>query len=166
MNKSKYNFTDEEYGKVLDNFVIACVDVAVIHENMILLEKRRKQPDKDGWWIFGGRVNVREDLLDTARRGLQRELGLEVNRERFFKMSDYNLIWPIRREPKKENGCNHLLLAHGIILDKIEYLNVNNYIKNHNIDARWFSINNPEKDLTEKNILLIIEECRALLKNQ
>jgi ADP-ribose pyrophosphatase YjhB (NUDIX family) len=41
---SKWPFTDVEYGKILDNIAVACVDVAVIFDNKVLLVKRSKEP--------------------------------------------------------------------------------------------------------------------------
>ena len=59
MKREEYQFSDEEYGRVLDNFVIACVDVVVLHGNKVLLEKRTYDPLHDQWWIFGGRIKKR-----------------------------------------------------------------------------------------------------------
>jgi|GEM_PF-1990052 len=166
MKNAAYSFSDKEYGRVLDNFVVACVDVAVIYKDQILLENRTKHPDKGGWWIFGGRVHVGESLQETAMRGLERELGMKVGYDRIIKMGTYNLLWPIRREPTNKNGCHHLLVAHGIILTGEEYKTINNYILNNSIKARWFSLSDLEQELTEPNIKLLVSECKELVEAQ
>lgn len=37
MDTNGYFFSDEDYGKILDNFVIGCVDVVVFFEKRLLL---------------------------------------------------------------------------------------------------------------------------------
>lgn len=114
--------SDREYGNALNILVIACVDVVVIHDNKILLTKRREHPIQGFWWIFGGRVFKGESLKKTAQRGLNREVGLNIlDESRFKEVGTFNLIWPSRREFLQENGCHHLLIAHLIEITDEEF---------------------------------------------
>ena len=156
---SKYVFSDEEYGDVLNNFVIGCVDVAVCYKGKILLETRTDNPIKDEWWIFGGRIQRNEDLNAAASRGVYRELGVKLPRERYSVIGVYNLIWPVRREPDELNGCHHLLIAHHVELSHREYIDVNEFVATSSMTAKWFDFKeivdgrflNEIKDITFKS---------------
>ena len=146
---TEYVFSDQEYGDVLDNFVIGCVDVAVHYEGRILLERRKYNPIKDEWWIFGGRMLRNETLKEAAVRGMDRELGLTLPGERFSELGAYNLIWPSRREVEELSGCQHLLIAHRVELDRRDYEDVNKHIVAKSITAEWFNY----KDVIGENFL-------------
>jgi ADP-ribose pyrophosphatase YjhB (NUDIX family) len=152
----KYRFSDEEYGQILDNFVIGCVDSVVLYQNKIILEKRQSNPIQGEWWIFGGRVQVGESLNDTARRGLARELGVEISSDRFVEIGSFNLIWPIRREPTVINGCHHLLIAHMVEINEREYDEINDYTSKNHMDVCWLDLNKLEdqKLLPEMNAII------------
>jgi colanic acid biosynthesis protein WcaH len=135
----KYIFTDEEYGKILDNFVVGCVDVAVIYENKILLERRVENPIQGEWWIFGGRMMKGESFKETATRSVSRELGVNLETGRFVEVGTYNLIWPTRREPVISNGCHHLLVAHSVDVTDEEYGKINQTIEKSGMAAKWLS---------------------------
>jgi len=160
---SEYAFSDKEYGNVLDNFVIGCVDVAVCYKEKILLVMRTDNPIKDEWWIFGGRVHRNEDLKTTASRGVYRELGIKLPDERYTEIGTYNLKWPVRREPKDLNGCHHLLVAHHTELNDQEYDEVNEYVAKSSLTAKWFDYKeiasgkflDEIKDISYKSLLLL-----------
>ena len=137
-----FTFSDAEYGKVLDNFVIACVDVAVIYGDMILLERRANEPIRGEWWIFGGRMRRGETLVQAAARNVSREIGLDIQPKRFFEAGVYNLMWPTRREPDISNGCQHLLLAHAVRIEKDEFEKINEQIEKHTIAVKWHDHSN------------------------
>ena len=149
--KDSMKLSDLEYGKVLDNIVVGCVDVAVIYQGKILLEKRDKDPIQGHWWIFGGRVLVGENLKSTAQRGVQRELNVYIDDlNRFVQFGVYNLVWPTRREPKQENGCHHLLIAHLVSLTGLEYKKINDLIDN-SPKYSWFDLEENKLFLPELN---------------
>lgn len=137
-NNTEYKLSTEEYGKVLDNIVVACVDVAIIYNNQILLEKRLREPAKNLLWIFGGRMIAGEDYSQTAKRVIQNEIKLRINEDRFFKIGDFNLKWPTRHEEPAENGCHHLLIAHGVNIKHEEFCSINFLIENENINWAWY----------------------------
>lgn len=157
MSSPDYQFSDEEYGEVLNNFVIGCVDTLVIYRDKVLLEKRSKDPIKGAWWIFGGRMIVGEGFRQTARRGLQRELGIDPAEDRFIEIGTFNLTWPTRREPDASKGCHHLLVAHKIQIDEFENKIITNLIKQNKLDAHWFSS-------SELSSLVILPELKLIIE--
>jgi len=136
--------SDQEYGRVLDHVVVGCVDVAVINNEEILLERRKDDPIKDCWWIFGGRILVGETLEGSAQRHLKRELGLEVkDQSRFLEIGTFNLIWPSRREPTVSNGVHHLLIAHMIAIDDDERKSLSSKLLEAEHPIKWHNIHKP-----------------------
>jgi len=159
-----YAFTDEEYGKVLDNIVVGCVDVAVVYNDQILLERRRSNPIKGEWWIFGGRINKGEDLQEAARRGVERELGLRFEDEdRFVELGAYNLRWPTRREPLTTNGCHHLLIAHMIVISDVEKDKIDSFLSKGRLITEWHQIRQSESYVPDMNA--IIDAVQTKLPN-
>jgi ADP-ribose pyrophosphatase YjhB (NUDIX family) len=138
MTTSHYAFSDKEYGRVLDNFVIACVDVVVLYQDKILLERRGNDPIKNQWWIFGGRMSRGDSLIQAAKKELLKELGLKItDTTRIKELGAYNLVWPTRREPDAKNGCHHLLVAHVLRLNEKEYQQINESPRK---TMNWFDI--------------------------
>lgn len=99
--------SDGEYARVLNNIVVCCVDCAVICGNDVLLGVRPDEPAKGCWWIMGGRMKPGEDPRQTAKRVLQREIGLVV--PTLDEIMDLNLtisyIWKDRSQPPQDHGC-------------------------------------------------------------
>lgn len=126
-------FSDEEYGKILDHLVVACVDTVVTHKGKVLLVKRDQEPAKNAWWIFGGRVIKGESLQGAAQRGIHRELNVRIHdEERFTEIGVFNLLWPTRREPLSTNGCHHILIAHHLELTDGERAKISHATKDPN----------------------------------
>jgi ADP-ribose pyrophosphatase YjhB (NUDIX family) len=144
-----YPTTDEEYGQILDNYVIGCVDTLVVYKDKIILERRQKNPIEGEWWIFGGRMLIGESFEETAHRGLLRELGIDIPKERFENIGAFSLRWPTRREVDATNGCHHLLAAHMVVISDDEYEAINDFVSRNAINARWFS----DKDLKLEKLL-------------
>ena len=65
------------YDKILESIPIVCVDVAIQHNEHILLIKRLQEPAKGEWWLPGGRLYKGEDLEACAYRKAIEETGLE-----------------------------------------------------------------------------------------
>ena len=149
-----YKLTDEEYGKVLDNVVVGCVDVVVLHKNKILLEQRKVHPIKGEWWIFGGRILIGEELNQTAQRSVLRELGLKAAKDRFINFGTFNLIWPKRREPVETNGCHHLLIAHMIEIDDDEKQVVDSFLSKKHLQTKWHDLAENDYVLKEINSMI------------
>lgn len=129
-------FTDREYAKILDNLVIVCVDTLVVDENNnVLLGKRTKLPIKD-WWIFGGRMQAGEDYIEAAKRGLKREVGIEMQRDP-VQIGYYDLVWDERALEPIGNGCHVLLVAMQYRINELEKTYIS-HGKDHD-QLRWFS---------------------------
>jgi colanic acid biosynthesis protein WcaH len=154
--KDEFLLSDQEYGKVLDNVVVGCVDVAIISGEEILLERRNNDPIKDNWWIFGGRILVGETLQDCAQRQVKRELGLNVtDTSRFVEIGTFNLRWPSRREPTTSNGVHHLLIAHMIEIEDSERQSLSPKLLEAKQPMRWLNIN--------KSGELLLPEMQSIL---
>jgi ADP-ribose pyrophosphatase YjhB (NUDIX family) len=153
------SFSDEEYGRILDEFVIACVDVAIIYGNQILLEERAQEPAKNALWLFGGRMQAGEDFSQTARRSLQRELQLDIPEQRFVEVGTYNLRWPRRREPVSTNGCHHLLIAHTVTLLDSEKVMVDTKITD-TLNRAWYDLDELDRNMLNETLHEVISKLR------
>ncbi len=63
---------------------------ALIHdlEGRVLLIKRRFEPNKGRWSLPGGLLETGETLVDAGRREVREELGVEIDVERLFQVSE------------------------------------------------------------------------------
>jgi colanic acid biosynthesis protein WcaH len=78
-DKNKFIRT-ELYNIILQAMSVPCVDILVTNKaNEVLLIKRKNAPAKDEWWIVGGRILFGEKRIDTAKRKVIEECGLEAN---------------------------------------------------------------------------------------
>ncbi|MGJ3245150.1 MAG: NUDIX domain-containing protein [Elainellaceae cyanobacterium] len=59
--------SDSDYAAALDNLVLTCVDVVLVHQQSVLLVKRDRLPRKS-WWILGGRMIPGESPRQAAQR--------------------------------------------------------------------------------------------------
>ena len=147
-------YSDLEYGRILDNIVVACVDVVIKYGDFVLLERRNKNPLKNKLWILGGRMAKGEPFEIAAKHALEREIGISLSESRFKKGSFYNLIWPVRNEDPVNNGCHHLLIAMYIEIDDTEYKLINDTVLNKPKDRNleWLEISslNKLKDVPKK----------------
>jgi len=53
------------------------VDLVIKKGNQFLLVKRLEQPVKGKWWFVGGRVFLRETLIQAAKRKLKTEINIK-----------------------------------------------------------------------------------------
>ena len=105
-----YWFSEKEYSKILDELVIVTVDTLLIDKDSnILLGKRIKYPIKD-LWIFGGRMQANDTYISAAKKGLLRELNIEINDSRLSFVGYYDLKWDYREESPCKKGT-HVVLA-------------------------------------------------------
>lgn len=56
----------------------------VIHEDQVLLVRRRNEPDAGLWGFPGGHVDAGETALDAAARELREETGVAAKPERYL----------------------------------------------------------------------------------
>jgi ADP-ribose pyrophosphatase YjhB (NUDIX family) len=156
--------TTQQYSNVLDHIAVGCVDVAVVCKGKLLLEQRAKDPIKNSWWIFGGRIFINETFQQTARRGVLRELKLDIQDEtRFIQLPAMNLRWPTRHEDPVENGCHHILLPHYIELTDSEKLQIDQVleISSH---KEWFNLDNADNNDLLPEIRLIMGAIKVRME--
>jgi 8-oxo-dGTP diphosphatase len=63
---------------------------ALIHdrEGRVLLVKRRFEPNKGRWSLPGGMLETGETLAEAGKREVREELGVEINVEELFQVSE------------------------------------------------------------------------------
>ncbi len=82
----------ELYNIILKALSVPCVDLVVTNSvREILLVKRKNAPAKDEWWVPGGRVLFGEKRIDTAKRKLKEECGIEANS--FKEILDFEFVF-------------------------------------------------------------------------
>jgi len=120
-----YFIPSELYGRtVRDNVVRGCVDILVTDGNgNVFLGKRNIQP-WDQWWTFGGAMVPGESPADSCARIAKRDLGLEVNSDRFSFITYKSLVFSVRREEPQENGCHDISLFHLLVVPSVREFNL------------------------------------------
>jgi ADP-ribose pyrophosphatase YjhB (NUDIX family) len=123
--KSHAAFIDSStYSRILDNIVVACVDLIVIHNDNVLLGKRSRHHQKD-WWIMGGRMVAGETFTDSAKRIADHELGISnINADRFELKSAFSAAWEMRAFPPEQNGTHTLSVVLTLKIDDDEKNNL------------------------------------------
>lgn len=117
----------------VDNLVKGCTDVLLLNPEgtHIFAGKRCVQPQPD-WWFMGGRMFPGETPVQSAQRLLKRELGLEVDGERFRIVCAQAFAFGMREQEPKEHGttdaqfCYKVQLRNAgevekVVLDEKEY---------------------------------------------
>ena len=97
---------DPEYSMVLDNVVVACVDVAVEYNGTILFGERGNEPWKGGWALCGGKMNPGENFEKTAVRHIERDLSIIITPDRPRFVCTDSWVWSRRAQAPQENGCH------------------------------------------------------------
>ena len=80
------------FDKIKKQMPIPCVDLLVTHKNSLLLMLRNNEPAKDLWFTPGGRIYRNEKLIDTVKRVLPYETGLQPTK--ITQVSTMSHIWP------------------------------------------------------------------------
>lgn len=102
---------DSLWGDVQDSVVIVTSDTIVLCEGNILLGKRKIEPAKGLWWIFGGKILPGESIEESAARNLQRELGLAIDDSRFIPLGTWcSVVWSRREQPPQDHGVHNVIL--------------------------------------------------------
>ncbi|MHC1627962.1 MAG: NUDIX hydrolase [Candidatus Nezhaarchaeales archaeon] len=123
------------------------VGVLVVHEDKVLLIKRRMDPDKGLWAIPGGLVNLGEKIRDAAAREVLEETGVKVNIKRLIDVVDKIVL--------DDQGR---VKYHFVIVDfEGEAMNHNLNASPEVEEAKWMSkeeIKNIELSETTKDLLV------------
>ena len=68
----------KQYDEIVKVMPIVSTDIVVINKGNVLLVKRNNIPAKDLWWLPGGRIRKWESPIDTAKRELFEETGIDT----------------------------------------------------------------------------------------
>lgn len=112
-------FSDDAYADVLDGIVVCCADCALVSEDWeVLLGKRTDEPAKGFFWVMGGRMTPGDDPRETAKRVLNREIGLDVPRiESIIDLqSTGSYVFRTRSQEPKNHGCHMVGLNHYLVI--------------------------------------------------
>jgi len=140
---------DRDYGKMLDNCVPACVDVAVMRDSLLLVGKRKTYPYRDGWWIVGGKMNPGERREETARRVVEREVGVRIEElKRFIDLGlTMDFVWEKRAQQPTHHGCHMLGMYYMVQLDLAERDQVQ--LSGDFIETRWINVNDVARGMPQ-----------------
>jgi ADP-ribose pyrophosphatase YjhB (NUDIX family) len=115
--------SDEEYGRALDAIVKGCSDAFILsHDQTKVLLGRRKINPAPHWWFIGGRVRPGETPEESIQRNVKRDLGLDLDHERFHAMATFSMVWATRNEEPQDHGSADLAVIHYVRLEKGEEL--------------------------------------------
>ena len=130
----------ELYQKIHNYLPIVCVDIVIkTPGNEFLMVKRKENPARGKWWIVGGRVFKNESLESAARRKVQDEIGIVVNKvekliegyELFFKEDPYG----------HENGTHTIVACFLSEIENIGNLKLDNFHSEYKLfrhyDNNW-----------------------------
>lgn len=127
----------ELYNIVLKSLPVPCVDLLVINAaNEILLVKRKNAPAKGKWWLPGGRIFFAERRIDTAKRKLKEECGLEA--DDYKEITDFEFIF---------NAAGEQMLHSITTLYEVKVTEQNVIIDDQSLEYSWKS---PDEWLTEE----------------
>ena len=74
----------KQYAEIVKVMPITSIDIAVINKGNVLLVKRNNIPAKSLWWLPGGRIRKWESPMDTAKRELFEETGIDTSDLKFI----------------------------------------------------------------------------------
>lgn len=139
-NIEKTFLDDKSYGLALNTFVKVCCDIIFTNDkNEVLLCKRKILPQND-YWVVGGRCYHGTDIFDNVKRISDREIGIDINKERFKLISFTNYIWGLRQQYPQNNGTSDLVSIFKCELNNQEILNIK-LDSNEYEHYKWVDIN-------------------------
>jgi ADP-ribose pyrophosphatase YjhB (NUDIX family) len=144
-------FDDKTYGQILDSIVIACVDAFFIHNNQIMLTKRKVYPRRD-WWGLGGRMISGENPLDSLKRKLFEETTLNIEPYRFIFFGIYSTNFYMRQQIPQDNGTHTLNPTFYVEITEEEKNKIKLINKEYK-DYRWVKLDEIDKIIDKKDYL-------------
>lgn len=145
------------YTTVLDNVVIACVDILLIYENKVILVKRTQHPHAD-WWLLGGRMRTGEKVNDSAHRLVLTESKLAIDEDRFTFLTVYVAAWNLRAHEPEQNGTHTISVVLRATLTHDEY---NRIVLNQECsESKLMSVN---EIMTTDSLHPALKQCASLL---
>lgn len=147
------HLSDEDYGILLDTVAIACVDIVVLNQyDEMLLGKRTREPQPD-WWIIGGRMIPGESFEQAAARNLLRELGLDIEPNRFHYLDTFSLVWSKRTQPPQNNGCHTISITMFVTLTDREITTITP--NDEYSELKWRSL----RDIVTSDLHTMVISC-------
>ncbi len=85
---------EQEYKKIINMLPIFCVDFLIKAKGKYLLLKRKEEPQKDIYWVIGGRLRFKETISKMAERILDREIGVNLGEYKLELIGFSNYFFP------------------------------------------------------------------------
>lgn len=76
--------SDADFVRVYSQIVRVCVDVVLVSDGGVVLERRKMEPDVGRWSVSGGTLYREETLEEAVKRFAIKDWGIEVEVERFL----------------------------------------------------------------------------------
>lgn len=127
------------YNKIVDVLPILCVDAFILHEEKILLLKRKEEPALGQWWVPGGRVLKNESLESAILRKVKDETKIQAEI-----IEQIGVAETIFEKKHTVNICFLLQFISGQVQLNLEHS-----------EFKWFSINNLPENLNIELIKVI-----------
>ena len=77
------------YKKFLETMPVCCVDIVFRSGRKVFLFKRAYEPEKDEWWVIGGRVLRGETLKEAVIRKVKEEVGVKAKISKMVGVYEY-----------------------------------------------------------------------------
>lgn len=79
----------DQFSEIYSKIRRACVEIAIVQENGILLSLRNIEPAKDKWHLPGGTVFYGESIMDALHRIAKEEINVDIEIIRFLGYVDW-----------------------------------------------------------------------------
>lgn len=150
-----------DYAMVRDSVVRACVDICAVNQKgEMLFGKRAWYPARD-WWIIGGGMRPGESFREAASKNIKRELGLDIEPERFERLWEYSMAWAKRREPPEDNGCHDVSITMLLWISPEEEMQIKHNAEYEEI--RWVGLEEVANDYSSHPALNTLA-AKAIIK--
>ena len=129
-----------DYGVLLDNVVVACVDLVVMAGGDIFIGQRRNEPAIHQWWTPGRKMSPGESREMAAQEIMKRELGLWISDVFRFNYLDFapDFVWSTRAQEPVVHGCHMQTSYYLIVLEESERGKIS--VASDFLDSQWVSV--------------------------
>ena len=132
-NKIPERVPEKLYEQILENMPVLCIDIVVLHKGKVLLVQRGEEPEKNSWWLVGGRVYKNESFDEAVKRKVFEEVGLNVRIIKELGLYDYR--FNKSRFPNLKTGIHTPTSVY--IVEPIEEVNIK--LDGTSINYRWIT---------------------------
>lgn len=155
------------YAVALDHLVFTCVDIAFLHQNHLLLARRKRYPRRT-WWIIGGRMIAGETPIDAAQRKAAEEAGLaNLGSDRFQLIGVYSTSFAFREQEPICNGSHSVNLTYQIVLTELEKQALKLTNQEYESDYQWLPLEQvaelvDQDSSLDQSLLKIVQDIQAV----